>query len=295
MSFLEKTKKICKENNINPARSKGQNFLIKESVYDEIIKSASLNKNDIVLEVGPGLGFLTEKLAKKVKKVIAVELDDKLAEVLKARLALNGIENVEIINQDIIEVLTGNYRRPNSKVLGLESLGELSNYKIVANLPYNISSIFLRTVFELRNKPSSLTLMLQKEVAERIVAKPGKMSLLSISVQLYAEGEIIINVPGSDFWPSPEVMSAVLSLKLKKDIENIKLDVNEKNFFRMLKFAFKAKRKMLKNNLSAGYQINQDDFEKLIIKIGLNPKARAQDLSLDYWKMLYREIEKLFN
>ena len=220
MDLLKETRKICKLYDINPARSKGQNFLINEDVYDKIIESADLNENDIVLEVGPGLGFLTEKLADKVKKVMAVELDDKLAELLKTRLLTNSIKNVEIINQDIIELLSDNFRSPTSKNLEVGLLSALYNYKIVANLPYNISSIFLRTIFELPNKPKSLTLMLQKEVAERIVAKSGKMSLLAVSVQLYAEGSIITNVPGSDFWPAPEVESAVIHLELKeRDID----------------------------------------------------------------------------
>ena len=286
MDLLTKTRLICKEENINPARSKGQNFLINESVYEEIVESADLNKNDKVLEVGPGLGFLTEKLAQKVEKVIAVELDDELAELLKTRLLSNEIENVEIINQDIIEVLSGNFRRPMSKALDIGRLSDLSDYKIVANLPYNISSIFLRTVFELKNKPKSLTLMLQKEVAERIIAKPGKMSLLAISVQLYAEGNIITNVPGGDFWPAPVVESAVIHLELKKG----DVGVDEKKFFQLVKFGFSAKRKMLKNNLANGFHIDQKIVEDKIVQVGFSPKVRAQELSVGDWKKLLKEF-----
>ena len=286
MDLLKETRKICKLYDINPARSKGQNFLINEDVYDKIIESADLNENDIVLEVGPGLGFLTEKLADKVKKVMAVELDDKLAELLKTRLLTNSIKNVEIINQDIIELLSDNFRSPTSKNLEVGLLSALYNYKIVANLPYNISSIFLRTIFELPNKPKSLTLMLQKEVAERIVAKSGKMSLLAVSVQLYAEGSIITNVPGSDFWPAPEVESAVIHLELKeRDI-----DVDEKKFFQLVKFGFSAKRKMLKNNLANGFHIDQKEIEEKIVKAGFNPKIRAQELSVEDWKKLLKEF-----
>ncbi len=286
MELLEETRKICKLYEINPARSKGQNFLINEDIYGKIIESADLNKDDIVLEVGPGLGFLTEKLAKSVKKVIAVELDDKLAELLKTRLLTDRIRNVEVINQDVIEVLSGNFRGSSPGVPGVEPPGELGDYKIVANLPYNISSIFLRTVFDLNNKPKSLTLMLQKEVAERIIARVGKMSLLAVSVQLYAEGSIIANVPGNDFWPAPDVESAVIHL----DVSSEEIGVDEKDFFRLVKFGFSAKRKMLKNNLANGFHIEQKIVEEKIIKAGFSPKIRAQELSVDDWKNLLKEF-----
>ena len=295
MLLEELTKKICKENNINPARSKGQNFLINEDAYENIIESADLNKDDTVLEVGPGLGFLTEKLASKVKNVVAVELDDRLAELLKIRLLSSKIGNVEIINKDIIELF--------QNLKGISPFGSTpvemtkeenhkpqttnyKSYKIVANLPYNISSIFLRTVFELKNKPSSLTLMLQKEVAERIIAKPGKMSLLAISVQLYARGNIVIDVPGNNFWPAPRVGSAVIHLELKKG----DIDIDEKKFFQLVKFGFSAKRKMLKNNLANSFQIEQREVEEKIIKAGFNPKIRAQELSVEDWKKLLKEF-----
>jgi 16S rRNA (adenine1518-N6/adenine1519-N6)-dimethyltransferase len=279
VELLEETRKICKLYDINPARSKGQNFLVNEDVYDKIIESADLGKDDLVLEVGPGLGFLTEKLAQKVKKVLSVELDDKLAELLKIRLLANGIKNVEIINQDIIELL-------NSQEFKELDEFKKGSYKIVANLPYNISSIFLRTVFELPNKPKSLTLMLQKEVAERIVAKPGKMSLLAVSVQLYADSLIVTNVSGRDICPVPDVESSVIHLELKKD----KMDVDEKRFFQLVKFGFSAKRKMLKNNLVNGFRVNQKEIEEKIVKAGFSLKIRAQELSVEDWKKLLKEF-----
>ena len=279
MNLLEETRKICKLYDINPARSKGQNFLINEDIYERIIESADLSEKDTVLEVGPGLGFLTEKLATKVKKVIAVELDDKLAELLKIRLLSNKIDNVEIINQDIIELID------NQEFKQLEEF-KGGDYKIVANLPYNISSIFLRTVFELPNKPKSLTLMLQKEVAERIIAKPGKMSLLAISVQLYARGNIVTNVPGNNFWPAPEVESSVIHLTLKTS----DINVDEKKFFQLVKFGFSAKRKMLKNNLANSFHIDQKIVEEKIVKVGFSPKTRAQELSVGDWKRLLKEF-----
>ncbi len=243
-NLLAQTKQLCQKYGIKPVRSRGQNFLISESVYDKIIQTADLNKNDVVLEVGPGLGFLTQRIAGKVKKVIAVELDDKLAQVLKIRLKKQGIKNVEIINKNILDINFLDYY--------------CHEYKIVANLPYNITSIFLRKFLSAKIKPSLVVLMLQKEVAQRIVASPPKMSLLSVSVQFFASPKIIDIVKADDFWPQPKVDSAIIKLS---DIND---QPNEKDFFRLVKIGFSARRKMLKNNFAAGLKISQTEAgEKL--------------------------------
>jgi len=273
MSIYEKTIEICKENNIKPARSKGQNFLINEKVYDDIVEAADIKKDDVILEVGPGLGFLTEKLAKKAKKVIAVELDDRLAEVLKSKLNDLKIDNVEVLNQNVLD-----FRFSGDKV---------KDYKIVANLPYNITSVFLRRFLESDIKPKTMVLMLQKEVAERIVAKPGKMSVLAISVQSYSKPDILFKVPADDFYPSPEVDSAVIRLNV--NVEKTKTE--NKAFFRLVKHGFSAKRKMLKNNLAGGYSMKQNDVGELIEKLGLEKTVRAQELSIEDWKKLLEYFE----
>ena len=269
MDLLEQTQKLCKLYNIKPARSRGQNFLIKEEIYDQMVEQADLQPDDVVLEVGPGLGFLTAKLAERVKKVIAVELDDKLAEVLKTGLMARGVKNVEVVNEDIL--------------ISQKSKVKSQKYKIVANLPYNITSIFLRKFLESENKPEFIVLMLQKEVAERICAKAGEMSLLAVSVQFYAKPEIVQIVPKENFWPQPEVDSAIIKLKAI----NKKTEVNEKDFFRLVKFGFSAKRKMLKNNLAAGFRLSQEEAENKIKQAGFNPKVRAQELSVDDWLKLF--------
>lgn len=275
MDLLERTKELCKLYHIIPARSRGQNFLIKEKAYDDIVEVSDLKLNDMVLEVGPGLGFLTARLAKKAGRVVAVELDDKLAEVLKTGLLAQGIKNVEVVNEDILELLITNY--------------ELRNYKIVANLPYNITSIFLRKFLsEAEIRPELMVLMLQKEVTERICAKAGKMSLLAVSVQFYAQPEIMLVVPKEDFWPEPEVDSAIIKLKAKSE----KRKVNQREFFRLVKFGFSAKRKMLKNNLAAGLKISQQEAENKIIKAGFNEKIRAQELSVKDWLKLFSVFNK---
>lgn len=277
MDYSRTTKEICGLYGIEPRRSKGQNFLISGKVFDKIVKQADIGSEDIVLEVGPGLGFLTAGLARSAKKVVAVELDDRLAGFLEDAINDQRVENVEIINDDILKVDL-------AKIGG----GELKNgaFKVVANLPYNITSIFLRKFLsENKIKPSLMVLMLQKEVAERVIAPPGEMSLLSCSVQFYAKPEIAFYVPSGNFWPKPEVDSAVIKLKIK-DCELKNKD--EKNFFQLLKFGFAAKRKMLKNNLSAGLRITGHEAEKAVVSAGLPAKVRAEDLSIDNWVSLFK-------
>lgn len=291
--ILRKTREICNLLEIKPARSKGQNFLITEKFYDQMIKAAELSPQDLVLEVGPGLGFLTAKLAEEVERVIAVELDDKLANYLRMAIASQDVDNISLVNQDIL-------RFDLQSFLKQEEINNKS-YKIVANLPYNISSIFLRTFLSSSFKPELITLMLQKEVAERIVALAPDSSLLSLSIAFYGEAEIVKEVKAGNFWPEPKVDSAIIKIRVKKAkdieasiLENIKgsssgLDfaVLEKLFFRLLKISFSSKRKMIKNNLAGGLKITTSEAEKLIILAGLNPKARAEDLNLENFLKLF--------
>jgi len=311
MNLLERTKNLCHIYGIKPARSKGQNFLIREEIYDKIIAAAKIEKGDLILEVGPGLGFLTAKLAKAAKEVITVELDDKLAALLQTGLDAQGVGNVAVVNGNILDFTSIPHPLSPSQEKGEE------NYKIVANLPYNITSVFLRKFLaETVNRPAMMVLMLQKEVAERIAAKPGKMSLLAVSVQYYADAEIVDYAPRADFWPAPEVDSAIIKILVKKDkltsrsnpprasqpaapvinssyqgkdkekIKKTSTDDQERDFFRLVKFGFSAKRKMLKNNLAAGCRLNQAEVEERIMLAGLDAKCRAEDLSVDNWKRL---------
>ena len=275
-NLLQKTRELCRLFEIHPKRSKGQNFLINEKIYDEIISAAELQAGDFVLEVGPGLGFLTAKMASIAKKVMAVELDDTLAKYLQMAIDSQGVENVEIVNSDILkfnfaEKLTG-------------------KYKIVANLPYNISSIFLRLVFSLANRPERVVLMLQKEVAERICAAPPEMSILAISVQYYAVPQIIRIVKAGNFWPEPEIDSAIIRMDVKKEFPLA--PENEKKFFRLVRIGFSARRKMLKNNLLGGLKIEAKIIEKALLDNNFDFKLRAEDLRLDDWLKLFASLEK---
>lgn len=276
MDLLARMKEICRIYEISPQRSKGQNFLVTESVYDDIIKAAEVKNTDTVLEVGPGLGFLTAKLAQKAKRVVAVELDDRLAEILKIGIDSQGVKNVEVVNQDILKF--------NPETLG-------GPYKVVANLPYNISSIFLRTFLGAAAPPDCLALMLQKEVAERIISRPPDMSLLALSVQYYGEARITREVKAGNFWPEPKVDSAILAITTKPSPLSHE---QEKDFFRLARVGFSAKRKMLKNNLAAGFKIKGEDrlrLEKAITDANLIPSVRAEDLSLSDWLKLFAALK----
>ena len=323
MDLLNKTKELCRIYDIHPARSKGQNFLISEEIYDKIIEAAELKKDDIVLEAGPGLGFLTAKLAEKAGRVAAVELDDKLAKYLKTAVDVQKFNNVEAVNGNVLELGIRNYES------GMEFYNKnnhtsyfilhTSKYKVVANLPYNITSVFLRKFLgEAEIKPSLMVLMLQKEVAERNTAKPGKMSLLAVSAQFYAALEIIEYAPKENYWPKPEVDSAIVKIRIKAQVVIARIDSDEaihnssrekqpvidrhglrsrddkleKEFFRLVKIGFSARRKMLKNNLANGFHISQETAEKWLTSAGFKTKIRAQELSVEDWKKLLVAVSK---
>jgi 16S rRNA (adenine1518-N6/adenine1519-N6)-dimethyltransferase len=280
-NLLAETKKLCKRYNIRPARSKGQNFLIWEKVYDQIVASADLKKSDTVLEVGPGLGFLTEKLSRQAKQVIAVELDDRLAKALSERLEEQKIKNVEVVNEDILK--TDIVVLLHCSIV-MQRAGR--SYKIVANLPYNITSRFLRKFLsEVECKPALLVLLLQKEVAERLTAKPGEMSLLAVSAQFYADVKMSARVPKEAFWPMPKVESSVVKLEVRSG--KLESNEDEEGFFKLVKAGFSAKRKQLQGNLSKQLKINSEKIKEILQEAGLSERVRAQELSVDEWKKLY--------
>jgi len=274
MDLLQQTKELCRLYNIQPVRSRGQIFLIKEKIHDDVVAAADLRPDDFILEVGPGLGFLTAKLAARAKRVVAVEIDKKLVEALKAGLVAKNIKNVEVINENVLEIKIQPPLFPPYQGGG---------YKIAANLPYNITSIFLRKFLEAGNKPELMVLMLQKEVAQRVAAEAGDMSLLAVSVQFYARPEIIEIVPKKCFWPEPEVDSAIIKIRPHPS----PLLSKEREFFRLVKFGFSARRKMLKNNLAAGLRIGQAEAAAKIKQAGFNEKIRAQELAVKDWLKLF--------
>ena len=272
---LTEIKSVCQQYDLTPSKSKGQNFLIEESVVGKIIEGAKLQPDDIVLEVGPGLGVLTVELLKNCKKVIAVELDRKAAAYLQTKFA-SEIKNgrLELVEKNILDLNLGE--------LGLKNFG----YKIVSNLPYNITSFFLRRFLETEIKPAEMVLMLQKEVAERILSKIGQMNLLAFSAQFFSKPSILFNVSRGCFWPEPKIDSAVICLKLNKKLP----EVNQKSLFRLVKIGFSAKRKQLHNNLANGLSIKSGKIKEIFKDFGWREDVRAQDLGVEDWIALLDKI-----
>jgi len=252
----------------------GQNFLVNRGILKKIIDSADLNPNDVVLEVGPGLGILTQGLAKKVKMVIAVEKDKKLCEILKSVLSDIGAKNVKIINADILKL------KIKELIRGCKP--EVESYKVVANIPYYLTSRLIRSLLELPTPPACLILTIQKEVAQRICAKPPRMNLLAVCVQFYAETKIISYISKNCFWPTPKVDSAIIKITPRKT----PLPVLAENFFKVVKAGFSHPRKQIVGNLSNGLKINKEKISACLIKNKIDPSQRAETLSIKDWKNL---------
>jgi 16S rRNA (adenine1518-N6/adenine1519-N6)-dimethyltransferase len=283
-------KEILLKHNAQPLKRLGQNFLIDKNVLKKIIDSAELKSTDTVLEVGPGIGTLTQELAKSANKVVAVEKDKKMCEILEE--TLRGYKNIKIVNADILKLNPTPYT--------------LNPYKIVANIPYYLTSPLIRKFLESSNPPSEIILMVQKEVAQRICAKPpspptnfgksagknkanpqkklvgGKMSLLAVSVQFYAEPKIISYVSKNCFWPAPKIDSAII--KITPLGSKPGLDPNL--FFKIVKAGFSHPRKQLAGNLSKSLKIKKEKVSSWLLKNNVNPSQRAETLSIEDWKNL---------
>jgi 16S rRNA (adenine1518-N6/adenine1519-N6)-dimethyltransferase len=264
-------KNLLKKYNIYPSKRLGQNFLVDEGVFKKIIEAANLLKDDIVLEVGPGIGNLTLELAKRVKKVIAIEKDSGMIEVL--RINLKNFKNVEILKGDALKII-GHKLSATASILW-------PRYKVVANIPYYLTSPLIRKFLEAKNQPKEMVLMVQKEVAQRICAKPPDMSILAVSVLFYAKPEIISFVSKKSFWPSPKVDSAII--RIAPLINADKKLINTDLFFRVVRAGFSQPRKQLVNNLSHGLKIDKEKVRNWLLEIGVQPSQRAETLNVKDW------------
>ncbi len=236
------------------------------------METANLSQQETVLEIGSGPGNLTVLLAQAAGRVIAVESDSKIIPALKE--STKEFSNVEIINQDVFQ-----WRR---------QAKDTGDYKIVANLPYYITSKILREFISQPPKPKTLTLLVQDEVADRITAQPGQMSLLSLSIQYYAEAHKVVTVPRTAFWPKPEVNSAIIM------IENLKNNKPEdKVFFQTARAGFSSRRKQLQNNIKSGFQLSTKDVLDVFEKVEIKPTARPQELTISEWDKLSRVLKNL--
>ena len=263
--------KLLRQSGIRPKKRLGQHFLIDEAILDTIVVAAELSPADIVIEVGPGLGVLTGELARGAGKVIAVELDTRLASLLKHRLAC--LPNVDVINADIL------------KVSPSQLLEGKSDYKVVANLPYYITSPILRHFVEASPKPSLMVVMVQKEVGNAIVAGPGEMSLLAVSLQVYSKPKIVSYVPSQSFYPPPKVDSAIVRFDLLPEPAVKVADIN--GFFQVVKCGFSSPRKQLHNSLAQGMGVKPAEVALLLERAGIESQRRAETLSLEEWARLY--------
>jgi len=252
-----------------PKKSLGQHWLKGPEILADIAEAAELTGDDVVLEIGPGLGTLTSRLLARANSVTAVEFDADLARKLPGQFP--G-KKLTVVNQDILQF----------------DLNQLpKNYKVVANVPYYITSKIVEKLMTAENKPSIAALLVQKEVAERIATEAGNMSILSVSVQVFAEAELDIEVPRQFFTPPPKVDSQVVVLRTRNN--PLITPEDQRDFFRIVKAGFSAKRKKLRSSLSGGLGIDKSSVEELLKNAGISPDARAEDLAIEDWKRLLKE------
>lgn len=262
---------LLRARGLRPRKHLGQNFLSDPAILKRIVSAADLSPSDTVVEVGAGLGTLTRLLSEQAGRVLAVEIDDHLVSILHERMA--DLPNVEIIHGDILQL-------PDSPIPRFQSLG----YKVVGNLPYYITSAILRHFLENEPRPSRMVVTMQREVAERIVAKPGEMSLLAVSVQFYGRPRIVMRIKAGAFYPRPDVDSAVVRIDVgERPTVALGDGVDERGFFRVVRAGFGQKRKTLRNSLSAGLGLPSAAVEEALGRAGVDPRRRAETLSLHAW------------
>ena len=275
-------RKLLEQWDLRPSKGLGQNFLVDQAALDKIVAAAELTPDDVVLEVGAGLGTLTERLARSAGHVAAVELDQRLMPVLQSVLA--DLDNVTLVQGDILAL------DPETLInrIDIQRPGAGIQYQVVANLPYYITSAVLRHLLEARLKPQRMVITVQREVAERIVAKPGQMSLLAVSVQFYGRPQMLFRIKPGSFYPSPNVTSAVVRIDVHAAPPVPAEDTAA--FFRTVRAGFAQRRKQLRNSLSAGLRRLPDEVAAQMEEVGVSPRRRAQTLSLEEWAKVTRAL-----
>jgi 16S rRNA (adenine1518-N6/adenine1519-N6)-dimethyltransferase len=269
-------KNLFKKYHFLPSKRLGQNFLVDKSALKRIFEPARLSENDIVLEIGPGVGNLTQELAKKAKRVIAIEKDPRMVEILKE--TLKDFNNTKIIQADILKIenwkLIKNWKLKNG------------NYKVIANLPYYITASVLRKFLEIEKKPKLMVFLVQKEVAQRICAKAPKMNLLALSVQYYAQPKIIGYLSKKSFWPQPKVDSAILQISKIQS----KRKIDSERFFKIVKAGFCQPRKQILNNLSKMLKLDKEKVKSWLLKNNIQPSQRGETLKIKDWIHLSQSL-----
>jgi 16S rRNA (adenine1518-N6/adenine1519-N6)-dimethyltransferase len=264
-------KKSLRQSGLKARKGLGQNFLIDDTVLNNIISAADLTAKDFVIEVGPGLGTLTSELVKNAGTVVAVELDEKLSSQLK--LKFSGLANLCVINADILEVNIA------------DLLKDQRTYKVVANIPYYITSPIFHYFLEAPLKPSLMVMMMQREVGEAIIAEPGKLSMLAISVQVFSKPRVISIVSPQSFYPQPKVESVIVRFDVRDEPAVKVMDLD--NFLSFVKCGFKSPRKQLRNSLATGLGKKTDEISLLLVRANIDSQRRAETLTLNEWQNLY--------
>lgn len=279
MSVLKETKFILDKYHIHANKNLGQNFLIDDNTVSGIIEAANISKDDLVIEIGPGLGTITKELLERAGKVICIELDDRMITILNDRFALYN--NFKLINEDVLKV-------------NLQELINKENYKatkIVANLPYYITTPIIMKLLEERLDIETITVMIQKEVAERLVAEPGKgeSGAITYAINYYTKPRTVLQVSNTAFIPEPKVNSTVIQLEVQSE-PTVKVE-NEEKLFELIKIAFMQKRKTLVNALTNSNKYgSKEEVEKAISEMGLDLRIRPEKLTLEQYAKLAKRF-----
>jgi len=267
---MSRTFSTPKKEGVSLKKSLGQNLLADKNYIKKIIDSVGIEKNDIIVEIGPGLGAITLEMAKKAKKIICIEKDTEMVKALEKKVKTEEIKNIEIINEDVLKL----FKKDRFDV-------GRGKYKVIANIPYYLTSSLIRNLLEVKNSPEDIFLMIQKEVGKRICSKPGNMSILSVSVQYYANPKILFEVSKNCFYPAPKVDSVFIRITPKGVSKN-------DDFFKIVKTGFSHPRKQLVNNLSF---LDKEKVKKWLLENNLKQGERAEILSLDQWIDLFNSFK----
>lgn len=276
LTNIHELRNLLYTHHMQPNKSFGQNFLIDRSVLRRIIEAAEINAGEQVLELGAGTGVLTRELARHARRVVAVELERDMLALLAE--TTRNFANVELIERNLL------YVDP-AEIFGAEA------YKLVANLPYYITAPTFRHFLESANPPRLLVVMVQYEVAQRIVAAPGDLSLLGVSIQFYGKPDIVAHVPARAFYPAPKVDSAILRVDLKDEVPLA--HKQRDSFFRLVQAGFSERRKQLHNSLARGLHRKDAEVQAWLKAADIDPGRRAETLSIEEWLQLWHQMEKL--
>ena len=280
--IYEETMFLLKKYSISANKSLGQNFLIDDTVVDKTVNSASIEKDDLVIEIGPGLGTLTARLLEKAKKVIAIELDKRMIKILEDRFKL--YDNFEIINKDILKVDI------NALIEEEKNKNRIKNVKIVANLPYYITTPIIMKLLEDNLDIESITVMVQKEVAERLIANPGEKlaGAITYAVSYYSEPDKVIDVSKESFMPVPEVDSTVIKLNLR-DKPPVEVMDKEK-FFKLIKASFMQRRKTFLNGVSNSKLVDKEKLKEILQELEIDENVRGENLTLEQFAQISNKM-----